>query len=196
MDIKETIKKMLGDEKFAALKKLVMSEEKPEPAPETFKDAKLKDGTVVRYEGDTPAEGAKIMVISEEGETPAPDGDHEMEDGTVITVAGGMIAAVKPIEAKKEEEPIQAVSVEDFKASKKEVLIIKDSIKSLEAENKILKTEMQSSKKVIAGIFEIMEKIAELPSEEPIEKPKVSFKKAEKENKIKNIAEAIQKLKK
>ena len=41
--------------------------------------------------------GAKATIVSPEGsEVPAPEGDHVLEDGTVITVANGEVVAVMP----------------------------------------------------------------------------------------------------
>jgi hypothetical protein len=85
-----------------------------------FIDAKLVDGTVVKVEGDSLVEGAKVLVVTADAEIPAPDGLHELADGTKIETKDGIIASVmeamgeypemeKPeaeveIEVKKEEE--------------------------------------------------------------------------------------------
>jgi len=61
---------------------------------EIFLDAKLKDGTVLKIEGDMLAEGAKVVVITADAELPAPDGTHELEDGTKIETKDGIIAVV------------------------------------------------------------------------------------------------------
>jgi hypothetical protein len=87
---------------------------------EIFIDAKLVDGTVVKVEGDSLVEGAKVLVVTADAEIPAPDGMHELADGTKIETKDGIIASVmeamgeypemeKPeaeveIEVKKEEE--------------------------------------------------------------------------------------------
>lgn len=60
-----------------------------------FMDAKLKDGTTIRIEGDTPEKGAKVTVITEDGEVPAPDGAHELEDGSEIHTEGGEISQIE-----------------------------------------------------------------------------------------------------
>lgn len=66
-----------------------------------FLEAKLKDGTVVKVEGETLAEGAKVVVVTEEGEIPAPNGVHELEDGSKVETVDGV---VKSIEAAIEEK--------------------------------------------------------------------------------------------
>lgn len=52
----------------------------------------LKDGTTkVSIEGDN------AFVVGADGtKTAAPDGDHELADGSKLTVAGGVITAGKP----------------------------------------------------------------------------------------------------
>ena len=62
---------------------------------EIFIDAKLADGTVVKVEGDTLLEGAKVVVVTEDAEIPAPDGVHELEDGSKIETKDGIIVKVE-----------------------------------------------------------------------------------------------------
>jgi hypothetical protein len=62
---------------------------------EIFIDAKLADGTVVKVEGDTLLEGAKVVVVTEDAEIPAPDGLHELEDGSKIETKDGIIVKVE-----------------------------------------------------------------------------------------------------
>ena len=64
---------------------------------EIFVEAKLKDGTVVKVEGDGLAEGAAVKVVTEEmpDGVPAPDGRHILEDGTEVETKDGLIVAVK-----------------------------------------------------------------------------------------------------
>lgn len=50
------------------------------------KEVTLKDGTKVVIEGDM------VSVVGADGaKTPAPDGDHEMEDGTMLKTMGGKV---------------------------------------------------------------------------------------------------------
>jgi len=62
---------------------------------EIFIDAKLVDGTVVKVEGDSLVEGAKVVVVTADAEVPAPDGVHELEDGTKVETKDGIIARVE-----------------------------------------------------------------------------------------------------
>ena len=64
---------------------------------EIFVEAKLKDGTVVKVEGDSLAEGAAVKVVTQDmpDGVPAPDGVHILDDGTEIETKDGMIVSVK-----------------------------------------------------------------------------------------------------
>ncbi len=51
------------------------------------KEATLKDGTKVSIEGEN------VFVVGADGaKTPAPDGEHELADGTKVKTMGGKIA--------------------------------------------------------------------------------------------------------
>jgi hypothetical protein len=63
----------------------------PAPTEETLT---AKDGTIYKISGAMEA-GSEIMVVGTEGETPAPDGIVELEDGTMITVASGKIEKIE-----------------------------------------------------------------------------------------------------
>lgn len=73
---------------------------------EIFVEAKLKDGTIVKVEGDSLAEGAAVKVITEEipEGIAAPDGVHMLEDGTEIETKEGMIVSIKAPEMEAEED--------------------------------------------------------------------------------------------
>lgn len=102
MDIQKTIAEIIGKDKLKAIKLLLGSEK--------FKQITLADGTIMEYEGDTPAEGMPIFVINGKDKLPAPDGDYENE-GKMISVKGGVISGVKdkaPAEPPKTTDPANA----------------------------------------------------------------------------------------
>lgn len=76
---------------------------------EIFVDAKLKDGTQIKVEGDSVVEGAKVMVVTAEGEIPAPDGVHELEDGSKVETKDAVIVKLEP--AMEEEKPEVEIEV-------------------------------------------------------------------------------------
>lgn len=74
---------------------------------EIFVDAKLIDGTQIKVEGDELGEGAKVVVVTPDAELPAPDGVHELEDGTKVETKDGMIVRIEEVvnDVEKEEVP-------------------------------------------------------------------------------------------
>lgn len=64
---------------------------------ELFIDAKLIDGTEISVSGDSLVQGAKVVVKTAEGEIPAPDGTHELSDGTKVRTVGGVIEQIDEV---------------------------------------------------------------------------------------------------
>jgi hypothetical protein len=81
---------------------------------EIFIKAKLKDGTIVKVEGDGLAEGAAVKVITEDmpDGIAAPDGVHMLEDGSEIETKEGLIVSIK--EAIKEGDAEVDASVDEM----------------------------------------------------------------------------------
>lgn len=124
-----------------ALDKLKGIVEKFSGTEQKFKDVKLNDGTtIVSYDGDMPAQGMPLFVVTAEGRIPAPDGEHVTEDGTTIVVIGGLIAEVKEAEVETEEgaAPVEtpaAAPVESAAAPKRVIKSqVEEHVFSLEIE--------------------------------------------------------------
>lgn len=68
-------------------------------------EGKLEDGTIVATPADAFAEGVEVFVVVEGQEpVPAPDGEHTLESGEVITVKEGKIVSIMAKSSEKEEE--------------------------------------------------------------------------------------------
>ena len=82
---------------------------------EIFVEAKLKDGTIVKVEGEGLAEGAAVKVITEDmpDGIPAPDGVHMLEDGTEVETKDGIIASIKEAIKEGDAEVDMMPEVED-----------------------------------------------------------------------------------
>lgn len=139
---------------------------------EIFVDAKLVDGTQIKVEGESLMEGAKVVVVMADGEVPAPDGVHELEDGTKVETKEGIIARIeeKVEEAEKPEVEIELademvegpagseaeVSVPDpmdeFMALVKDMMEkISEKMKSMEEKVEEVKADFNQFKKEPAG---------------------------------------------
>jgi len=76
-----------------------------------FGEATLSDGTPIKWEG-TLEVGTAIVVVTEEGDIPAPDGEHELADGTaIVKTEGGLVTEIMEMEMVAEEaEPVEEVA--------------------------------------------------------------------------------------
>ena len=168
MNLNEAIEKLSG----------LVSKFNAEPTTEqTFIDAKLVDGTIIRYE--SLEVGLPLMVIDEAGnELPAPDGEHELEHGTMLTVEGGIITevATKEEEAPEVEEApieqpmaaVETVSKEDFETLKTEVDNLKTRFEEFTKTNETLTADNVALKEIVKDTFSIVEKLAKVPSDNPV----------------------------
>jgi hypothetical protein len=195
--------------------KIALGMEKPE---QEFKEAKLADGvTIVTWDGELL--GADLMVISEEGKIPAPDGDHTLESGEIVTVADGKVINIEP--AKEEEEEIEIELAEDPEVEaeiesedydmKSVVSMLKECMTKIEMlEKKMGETKMEEKveeamsainnhKEAFVQLVDLVDKIAKSPSEEPAEKSglfsSMKVSKEQQDEKLNDFAEALKNLK-
>ena len=204
MDLKEAILKIPK-----LVEKLGMAEDKPAETPQngaeskedtngdgvvdaadevanteqSFLDAKLSDGTIVSWEGDL-MQGTPIFVMDETGNRlPAPDGVLELEDGTILEVVGGAVAAIKPAAEVQEpgngEEGMADDEAGLTPAQAKRLIetVVKETVfdkaeleakfEAIEKDNEALKAELEDSKKLLTETFAIVEKLADMPSVAP-----------------------------
>jgi hypothetical protein len=111
-----------------------LKNEETEIVKEIFIDAKLVDGTAIKVSGEGLVEGAKVVVVTEEGEIPAPDGVHELEDGTKVETKEGVIAKIEEVVAEAPEMEGPEVEIEVSKEEKMEsevVSLLKDLVVKL-----------------------------------------------------------------
>jgi hypothetical protein len=195
--------------------KIALGMEKPE---QEFKEAKLADGvTIVTWDGELL--GADLMVVSEEGKIPAPDGDHTLESGEIVTVADGKVINIEP--AKEEEEEIEIELAEDAEVEaeiesedydmKSVVSMLKECMTKIEMlEKKMGETKMEEKveeamsainnhKEAFVQLVDLVDKIAKSPSEEPAEKSglfsSMKVSKEQQDEKLNDFAEALKNLK-
>ena len=127
---------------FADAETEVVAEEK------TFGEAALVDGTIVKWEGDL-MEGTAITVVLPEGEVAAPDGIHEITDGTIIETAGGLVVNIQAMsEIATEDNEFTSEMLNEMveKALAKYAEAFTATLESVKSENEGLKLELAAIK--------------------------------------------------
>lgn len=188
------ISEMVGA-KLPEIKKLLFSE----TTEEAFVDAKLVDGTIIRYE--SLEIGAALSVVGEDGEiVAAPDGQHELESGEVVRTEEGVIVEILEPEAEEVEEEAKDEEKEEEMSAEEEVpafdadafkLDIMNSVATLiQSEvDKFAKTDkVNDIEKAVSLMTDIVEKMAATPKEAPTKKVANPF------NKGTNYAEIAEKM--
>jgi hypothetical protein len=139
-------------------------------------EGKLEDGTIVASTADAFVEGAPIFIVDAEGATtPAPDGEHTLEDGTVITVADGMITTVVAVEVEEAE-----MSAEDIEKNLNEMA---EKLSAITSENETLKakiTELEGTKAELSKVkaeFAALKKSPAAPSVKEVKQSVTTEKK-------------------
>jgi len=168
------ISKLVG-ERLPEIKKLLFSE----TTEEAFVDAKLIDGTIIRYE--SLEIGAALSVVGEDGEiVAAPDGQHELESGEVVRTEEGVIVEVLEPEAEeveeeakdeeKEEEMSAEVPAFDADAFKLDIMNSVATLIQSEVEKFAKNDKVSDIEKAVSLMTDIVEKMAATPKEEPSKK--------------------------
>jgi hypothetical protein len=88
---------------ISTLKSVFSDAEVEETTEDNFAEATLVDGTIVKWEGEL-ADGTALVVVMPEGEVAAPDGIHELSDGTLIETAGGLVVNIEAAAGQEKEE--------------------------------------------------------------------------------------------
>ena len=127
---------------------------------ETFGEAVLVDGTIVKWDGEL-MEGTALVVVSPEGEVSAPDGTHELNDGTIIETAGGLVLSIAPL---GEEEVVEAEDNE-FTAEMLEGMIEKAISKYAESFTAALEAVKSTNENLKTELAEVKESKEELKNE-------------------------------
>ena len=142
----------------------------PEATPIALSTYKLLDGTEVEI--TELVEGGIVTIMG----VPAPIGDHKLEDGTTITVGdNGAITAIVPAEVMPEEPPMQEDMTAKFSAFESAT---NEKFASYEAKFADYEAKLQKATKVIEGLLNLTQTLAETPTgvADPIVKTTNNFK--------------------
>ena len=147
-----------------------------EKQKQKFETATLVDGTVVQWEGEL-AVGTALFVVGEDGEAiPAPDGQHNVEGGLVVTTVDGLVTEV--VEATIEDEEMEVTPEEQTAIVNEVMQILEPRIAALEeaiaALGEFAKHEdvKQFAAEVIEAVKSVgseVEKFKAMPQPEPKE---------------------------
>ena len=155
--------------------------------------ATLVDGTIVEWEGEL-AVGTAIFVQTGEGLIPAPDAVHEVEGGLLVTTEGGVVTEiVEPTEEVEVEAEVAAefASLESFNELANKFVEALARVEALEQKLEDREAAFNSMKEAFGKTVDLVEKIAELPSEEPTKAPAKLSKKEEQFANILKIANQL-----
>jgi ATP-dependent protease ClpP protease subunit len=139
----------------------------------------LENGTKVFVDTDTEdIKGKRAFLVENDQPTdkPAPNGDHKLKDGRVITVADGLVSEVKEAAPTETVEAVKK-QMDEMKASyESKIVAMEEEKKKYAASSEVIKAEAQNLKK---QFDDFKNKIAADPEEEQKE---ISF-----EDKFKNV---------
>lgn len=168
---------------------LGFSEEKQEVKMET---ATLVDGTIIEWEGEL-AVGTAIFVQTGEGLIPAPDSVHQVEGGMLVTTEGGIVTEIVEIEEEVEVEiaATEFATVESFNSLLDKFNEVVARLEAIENKNVEQEAKFNSMKDIFSKTVDLVEKVADLPSEEPQKAPAKLSKKEEQFANIMKIAQTL-----
>ena len=133
-------------------------------------DVPLKDGSVLQV--DKMEVGGMASLVSADGVVPAPDAEYVAEDGTVITVMGGLIAEI----ATATEEAPEAEVAPVVAGINSQLEAINKEISDMKARFSAQTLELNETKKGLGIALSSMEKLVSQPVAISLEKQKPSKK--------------------
>ena len=169
---------------ISTLKSVFADAEVEETTEDNFAEATLVDGTIVKWEGEL-ADGTALVVVMPEGEVAAPDGIHELSDGTLIETAGGLVVNIEAAADQEKKEEEEEMYDNEFTSEMLNEMIEKAmaqyaeaftaSLDLIKSENESLKTELaeiKNSKEELkeefsATLNKVGEELEEIAKSEP-----------------------------
>ena len=140
---------------------------------ETFGEIKDVNGAfTIKYPGDSLQIGDKVTVVTAEGqEMDAPDGTHELEDGTKIVTKDSVVEKIESADGEKvlaaEEETEESVEEEEMEEVVVEVepeTSLEDVVKEIA---EAVAEQMSAMEDKVAALEEKVKMMEEAPAAEP-----------------------------
>lgn len=157
----------------------------------------LQDGTKISC--DKLAIGGSVTING----TPAPDGDHSLQDGTIIQTKDGKIEEISsPAEEAQDQEVNTDMATADMKTKMEEMsqhmADMKTKCAGYESKFAEHQAAMTKQQEAIKMLTQMMEKIATMPVDQPAAMATNQFTAQKTENKeemFQSMVEAMKKLK-
>ena len=149
MNLNDTLKQAI--EKLNKL--LIKQADEP-----TLNTATLADGTQIKYPGELAVD-TPIIVVTAEGEIPAPDGEHTLEDGTIVKTADGKVTEILAVQA---ETKVEQAEISDERIIALEAKI--DAIgKMLASILPAIESDMKKKEEVMQSLKNQLEIVKAMP---------------------------------
>lgn len=167
------IKQMFAEMPPVAPTEVAPAEAPAEPAAPEYKEYVLKSGAKVKI--DKLEIGGKVVLVDDAGnETPAPAGEHELADGTQITLDENsvILEIASPVEEAPEAEPQVDMAAQKIAELEAQIEQLKKDKKGQEV--KMAEVEAKFSQ-AISELSDVVIGLINTPSAEATEKPKQTF---------------------
>lgn len=153
---------------------------------ERFVEVKTPDGIVLKIDGELSV-GNTVMVVTEEGEIPAPDGNYELEDGTKFKVENGVISEI----GEEETEPEVEIEPEGTPAPENEMSeifeMLKTFIQSVTEKMNAMNEQMSETNQKLNDVTTEFNKFKKEPAGSKIPNGKIEMSNEETNSKIEKI---------
>jgi hypothetical protein len=159
--------------------------------PVTGTSYTLKDGTSIKVMGALEP-GVQVLIAAANGDQPAPDGELELSDGTLINITGGLITEVETSQEADGKNAEGTTGHQQFGNTKFETKVA-ELEHEINAIREFFNRQVNASKELV----ELVSTLLNLPSEEPVSKPKNTFSEVQdkKDANLRNLTSSLQKLK-
>lgn len=167
------IKQMFAEMPPAAPPAEVAPEAPAEPVAPEYVEYVLKSGAKVKI--DKLEIGGNVVLVDEAGnEFPAPAGEHELADGTIITLDENsvIVEIASPVEEMPEAEPQVDMAAQKIAELEAQIAELKKDKKGQEV--KMAEVEAKFSQ-AIQELSDVVIGLINTPSAEATEKPKQTF---------------------
>lgn len=142
---------------------------------------KLADGTMIASPAESFEVGAELYIVDAEGNTtPAPDGEHTLEDGTMVSVIDGKIAEMKPAESQEEEMSAEIAEAVDALGAKLDS--VSAELSAVTTERDALKTELSALKKELEQSKAKVTELSKKPAAESVKKSPLPAEETKKQD--------------